>query len=102
MAKPLNLLHHAQHFGNVFHSCRTHGDEEHSFVLTNHKPGTTGTSADAPHLEKIPTVPTIIFNLPFVLHDHFVDLTLVCLHLRNPFNPHTWFRSRGHRGSSRG
>ena len=37
MAKPLDLLYYTQHLGDVFHACGTHGDEEHSFVLTNHE-----------------------------------------------------------------
>jgi len=44
---------------------------------------------------------SIVFNFSFILHDQLVDLALVCLHLRDSFNPHTWFRPRRHRGSPR-
>ena len=45
---------------------------------------------------------SIVFDLPFSFHNQFIDLSLVRLHLRNPFNPHTWFRPRRHWGSPRG
>lgn len=43
----------------------------------------------------------IVLDFPLILYDHFVDLSLVRLHFRNPFNSHTRFRLRGHGGSSR-
>jgi len=47
-------------------------------------------------------VTSIVFDFSFILHDQFVDLTLVSLHLRDPFDPNTWFWPRRYRGSPRG
>jgi hypothetical protein len=62
------------------------------------RPGPTGAAANASHLEEIPTVTSIVFNFPLILHNQFVDLALVCLHLRNPFDSDTWFRLRRTQG----
>lgn len=45
---------------------------------------------------------SIVFDFPFIFHDQFVDLTLIRLHLRDPFDSNPWFRPRGHRRSPRG
>ena len=44
---------------------------------------------------------SIVFNFPLILHNQFVNLALVCLHLRNPFDSDTWFRLRRYRRGPR-
>jgi hypothetical protein len=60
-----------------------------------------GAAANASHLEEIPTMTSIVFNFPLILHNQFVNLALVCLHLCNPFDSDTWFRLRRYRRSPR-
>ena len=85
-----------QHRRNVLHGRRTHTDEQHSFVPTTypHQLQIHWESDQEFYLEEVPTVTGIIFDFSLIPNNHFVDLTLVRLHLRNPLNSHTWFQSR--------